>query len=392
MSLVVYLAAGVFGASAVLLFRSPCTALRNPLTASTCASVALGALCFFCSAPVTLAAVNSLTGIPNFGAPLTYSVISAYSCSLFILLVQWRGGPRAEVRRMTLRGVALYGALIVAIIVLFTLADAPTERLTDLDTYYANTPYMREMIVLYLIGHGVCTVAMCAVCLKWARKVTGLLRTGLRLILAGLLLDVVGFEIAKSSAVVARWLGHDLDFLSTTVAPPVVSFGALLCAVGFVLPRLLPSAFAHWRSLGDYRRLAPLWSEVRAVAIAPKPSPSWWQLPQTRLHWLEVSIHDALLALAPHFDDRVRRTALEAALAQGNGRRRALVVAEAAMLAHAVRHAATGTQTHLAEPSDYRLLATGTPDTSGLVELAQALERSPLVTAARQGSVTASHE
>ncbi|MER5468253.1 MAB_1171c family putative transporter [Streptomyces sp. NPDC002685] len=392
MSLVVYLAASLLALSAVLLFRRPRAALRNPLTASTCATVSIGALCFTCSAPVTLAAVNRLTGIPNFGAPLTYSMISAYSCSGIILLIQWRGGPPESVRRSTLQSVIVYGLLVAAIIVLFTLADARSERLNDLDTYYANTPYMREMIVLYLIGHGACILVMSAVCLRWLREVTGPLRTGLRLILLGLLLDIVGFEIAKITAVVARWLGHDLDFLSTTVAPPVVSLGALFCSAGFTLPRLLPPAITHWRSLSDYRRLTPLWMEVQRAAAAPKPSPSWWELPHARLQWLEVSIHDALLALAPLFDDRVRRTSLATALDEGLPPRQARVVAEAAMLADAARQAAAPDDHQLKEPSTYRLHATDALGTTGLVELAQALGQSPVVAAARQGSVTASRD
>ncbi|MFF4536900.1 MAB_1171c family putative transporter [Streptomyces aureus] len=392
MSLVVYLAAALLALSAVLLFRRPRAALRNPLTASTCAAVSISALCFTCSAPMTLAAVNRLTGVPNFGAPMTYSVISAYSCSLIILLIQWRGGPPEQLRRTTRHAVVVFGLLIIAIIVLFSLADAPVERLNDLDTYYANTPYMREMIVLYLVGHGACIVVMSAVCLTWLREVRGPLRTGLQLILVGLLLDLAGFEIAKVTAIVARWSGHDLDFLSTNVAPPVVSLGALFCSAGFTLPRLLPPAITHWRSLNDYRRLTPLWTEVQWAATAPKPSPSWWELPHTRLQWLEVSIHDALLALAPLFDDRVRRISLATALDEGKTPSQARVIAEAAMLADAARQGAGPVDRPLKEPTGYRLHATGAVVTTGLVELAQALGQSPVVAAARRGAAAASHD
>ncbi len=44
-----------------------------------------------------------------------------------------------------MRGVvSVYAGVIVALWVLFALADVPVERLRDLDTYYANTPFMRE--------------------------------------------------------------------------------------------------------------------------------------------------------------------------------------------------------------------------------------------------------
>ncbi|MFG2311511.1 MAB_1171c family putative transporter [Streptomyces sp. NPDC048566] len=392
MSLVVYLAAALLAFTCLLLFSRPRAALRSPLTASTCAVVAIGAVCFTCSAPITLATVNELTGIPNFGAPLTYGMISAYSCSWVILLVVWRGGPPRLIRRMICTSVIVYGTIIATIVVLFTLADAGTERLRDLDTYYATTPYMREMIVLYLVGHGASTLVMGVVCLRWMREVDGPLRAGLRLILVGLVFDLVGFEAAKITAVVARWLGHDLDFLSTDLAPPLVSIGAFFCSAGFMLPRLLPPAVTHWRSMNDYRRLTPLWREVRWAATAPKPDPAWWELPHTRLQRLEVSIHDALLALTPHFDDHVRRISLETALEDGKTPRQARVIAEAAMLAVAARQPGGPEGTPLPRSGTSRLRTIDALGTRGLVELAQALGQSPVVAAARHGSTAASRQ
>jgi hypothetical protein len=131
---------------------------------------------------------------------------------------------------------------------------------------------------------------------------------------------------------------------------------------------------------------------VQSVTIAPKPSPSWWQLPQARLHLLEASIHDALLALAPRFDDRVRQISLTRALSSGTSPRQAQVIAEAAMLADAARHAAATYDQPVNKPSTYRLHATDAPGASGLVELAQALGQSPLVAAARQGTVKATRD
>ncbi|QOV38560.1 hypothetical protein IM697_09375 [Streptomyces ferrugineus] len=394
MSLVVYLAAAVLALSAAVLFRRPNTAvgkpsgLRNALTVSTCVAIALGAVVFLCSAPMTLAAVNDLTGVPNFGAPLTYGLLSAYSCSLLILLINWRGGPRERVRRLVLRCIAVYGPLIVAIVVLFALADARVERLNDLDTYYANTPGMREMIVLYLLGHTAAIVAMTVVCVRWGREVTGLLRAGLWLIFVGALLDLVGFQLTKYTAVVARWTGHDLDFLSTRVAPPMAALAALTCSAGFVLPRLLPAAVGHWRGLRDYRRLDPLWLRVGFVSTAPKPPSAWWQSPAERLHCREVAIHDALLALAPYFDDRVRERALSAALAEGRSAHQARVAAEAAMLAAAARRAAAHEEP-LRTPSTGRLHATEVSGAGGLVELAQALGGSDAAGTMREGTVKA---
>ncbi|MEU9335758.1 MAB_1171c family putative transporter [Streptomyces sp. NPDC048290] len=392
MSLVVYVAAALLALAAVVIYRRPAagTGARSPLTVSTAVAIALAALVFVCSAPVTLAVVNGVTGIPNFGAPLTYGLLSAYSCSLLILLIHWRGGPPERMRRTVRRSVTAYAALIVAIVVLFVLADSDTERLADLDTYYATTPLMREMIVLYLLGHTVATVVMCVLCLKWQREVTGLLRTGLRLIMASSVLDLLGFQLTKYTAVAARWAGGDLDFLSTGVAPPLAALAALLSSAGFTLPRLLPPLRAHWRCLGDHRRLRPLWSRVGFVSTAPKPPSGWWQSPRQRLHWREVAIHDALLALAPYFDDGVREHARDIAARAGRPPHQARMAGEAEMLVDAARRAAAREQP-LDPPSTYRLHATEVSDSSGLVELAHALRHSAVATAAREGTVRTSH-
>lgn len=385
MSLVVYLAAFVFGMTSVLLFRRPRRAVRNPLTVSTCVAIVLGALVFVCAAPATLSTVNELTGTPNFGAPLTYGMLSAYSCSVLVLLINWRGGSRERVRRRVRCVVAAYALLITAIVVLFLLADADTERLTDLDTYYAGTPFMREMILLYLLGHSVAMLVMCAVCVRWAREVDGPLRTGLRLILVGALLDLVGFQVSKYTAIVARWTGHDLDFLSTTLAPPMAALAALLCSAGY----LLPSAVAQWLALGDHRRLAPLWCLVKSVSTAPKPPAGWWRLPRARLQWREVSIHDALLALAPYFDHRVRERVRDHALRAGRSPHEARLAAEAALLADAARRAAAREEPP--QPAGtYRLHATEVSGTGGLVELAQALHRPAAGGSAPDGAAASS--
>ncbi|MFR0357395.1 DUF6545 domain-containing protein [Streptomyces sediminimaris] len=371
MSLVVYMAALPLVAAAMVLRRSRTTP-RTPLTVPTRATAFLGAVCFTCAAPATLAAVNRATGIPNVGAPITYSSISAFSCSLIILLIHWRGGPRERIRRQVRLSIAVYGALVVAICVLFALADARTERLTDLDTYYANTPFMREMIVLYLTGHLASTIVLSVVCLRWARdKVTGLLRIGLRLILAGLLLDVIGFELAKVTAVMARWCGYDLDVLSTTVAPPAASLGALIYSAGFVLPRLA-SAAAERQSLAGYRALKPLWSALRDLTTTPQAEPRWWQLwwqlPSSRLYLLEANIRDALLQLTAQFDQHVGRAAYAAAVSRGASAEAARRDSEKAMIIDGILRASGQTDGSPDPPANFRI-------TLDLVDLADAVTR-----------------
>jgi hypothetical protein len=228
---------------------------------------------------------------------------------------------------------------------------------------------MREMIVLYLLGHLASTIVLSVVCLKWIRgEVTGLLRVGLRLILAGLLLDVLGFELTKVTAVVARWYGYDVDFLSTTVAPPAASLGALIYSAGFVLPRLV-SAASEKQSLANYRALLPLWAVLKDVTTTPRTEQRralWRQLPSSRLYLLEAQIHDALLDLTAHFDQRIGEAAHSVALEAGRSREEARIAAEKAMIIDAILRA-SGRTTGAADPPDeFRL-------TVDLVELALAV-------------------
>lgn len=53
-------------------------------------------------------------------------------------------------RRLSRRWITGYGVVSVALVGLYLLGDCREERLRDLDTYYATTPFIREMIVLYL--------------------------------------------------------------------------------------------------------------------------------------------------------------------------------------------------------------------------------------------------
>jgi len=44
------------------------------------------------------------------------------------------------------------------------------ERRTDLDTYYASAPFIREMIVLYLVSYMTATAMTTLLCWRWAAR------------------------------------------------------------------------------------------------------------------------------------------------------------------------------------------------------------------------------
>lgn len=311
---------------------------RDPLVRSVHFLIFTAAICFFFAAPPTISAVNDLTGIPNFSGPLVYCIMCAFSCACLVLIVNWRGGSPETIRRNSRRWIAGYAAVIVALPVLFALGDAPVERLRDLDTYYATTPFIREMIVGYLVAHITSAAVTTMLCLRWARQVQRWLRTGLVVLVIGFVLNLV-FGLAKLTAVIGRWSGRDWDALSTTVAPPIVAAGGLIVTFGFLLPLLGPQISGLFHIWTNYARLGPLWRLLRMSGDGERavlPHIPWWSDPDIHLTVRETVIHDALLHLRPYLDDRVRQRAYDRAIESRMSEDEADVVGVAAMVVAAV--------------------------------------------------------
>ncbi|MFF4646996.1 MAB_1171c family putative transporter [Streptomyces sp. NPDC001389] len=306
---------------------------RDPLVRSVAVVIPLGAVVFFFAAPPTVSAVNALTGVANFSAPLVYAVVTAGSAGVINLMLTWQGGPEERRRAATLWCAGVYGAVIVTLLALFALGDAPDERLQDFDTYYSTTPYLREMIVLYLVAHAVATAVLSVLCWRWAREVTGLLRAGLVLIVAGGVLGL-GYTAGKLLAVGARWTGHDWDGISTTVAPSMAALSSLLQCIGFALPTVGHSLHKQWRRRSRYHRLGPLWEIMRLVIPYELVRiPPWSSLSRRHLR-RTCDIRDGLRLLAPYLEHRagtdVRgpgRATVPGALKPGAAEHAALVVA-----------------------------------------------------------------
>ncbi|MEO3974594.1 MAB_1171c family putative transporter [Streptomyces sp. CAU 1734] len=311
---------------------------QDILLSAVCALLLSAGLVFLLAAVPTIAAVNRVTGVPNFAAPLVYSALTGFSAACLILVVVWRGGVTRRTKRASLLCVIVYGVVIIALNVLFTLGDASVERLRDFDTYYANTPYIREMIVLYLLAHTAAAVVMAVLCRRWSRRVTGVLRAGLLLIVSGYILNL-GFDLAKLTAVAARWTGRDWDTLSTDVAPPLAAAAAPLIGGGFVLPLVTQRVAIGWRTLVRHHRLRPLARLLADTAApgAPEVSIGPWAPLDLRLIQREAAIHDGIIALRPWFDEAVHIAVRDRALAQGHSPERAGILADAAMITAADR-------------------------------------------------------
>lgn len=385
-SLGFYVPAGVAAVAFVVKLPALVRGRRDPLLRSVGGLLLIASAVFFFAAPPTISVVNDLTGIPNFSAPLVYSVLTAFCASCLVLVVNWRGGDPGTIRRTTRWCLVVYSGVIVALVVLFALAEAPVERLRDLDTYYANTPYMREMIVLYLTAHTVAVVATALLCRRWLREIHGWLRAGVSLLVVGYLLNIV-YDTAKFTAVFARWSGRDWDWLSTDVAPPVASLSGIVIGIGFVLPMAGQRATDRWLAHRTYRRLEPLWRELRQAAPGSGAvRMRRWSAPDLRLTQRRADIHDGLLLLTPYFDATVRLQAHRAALAYGATEREASAVADAALTVAAVRaktgpRAAQATASAAGADDGARAFVRANP--LDLVEVSGAL-RHPVVTEFRR--------
>ncbi|MFG2947404.1 MAB_1171c family putative transporter [Streptomyces adustus] len=312
---------------------------KDPLLRAVGGLLLLACSVFVFVAPSTIAWTNRVTGVPNISAPWVYSLLTAFCGSCLLLIIAWRNGlsDRSAETRRAMRWVVLgYTGVIVVLWVLFALADAPVERLTDLDTYYANTPYMREMIVLYLLAHAVAVLITSRLLWNWVRTdgLDAWLRWGLTFLGAGYGLNLI-FDVSKSTAVAARWTGHDLDLLSTGVAPPVACLSAIAIAVGFILPHVGQYLHDRWRLRLAHRELRPLYLLTRSVAGGGVP-----RLPrgtaELRLTRRETFIRDVLLPLARHIDVELRGRAHEAARALGFPPQRAEALAAAVAILDAV--------------------------------------------------------
>ncbi|MDG4790150.1 hypothetical protein O7626_30235 [Micromonospora sp. WMMD1102] len=318
---------------------------RNPTRRALCAMLLIGSCTMLAVDPAWIAAVNRWTGVPNFAAVFAYCLVVAFAASIQIVLTFWRYSPATAWRRSRLWLLG-YGTVIITMIVLFLLGDAPVERRVDFDTYYARTPYISGLILCYLVVGSIAYGSIAVATWQWS-KVAGrpLLRRGLRLIVVSMSLALASL-ICKLVAVFARWFGLNLDFLSSSVAPGLVVVAAAAFAVGSVFPvaghRL--ARLSIWaRRFQSYRALFPLWDGLRTATpqIAAPIRLPWWDL-DLRITRRLAEIRDGILAVRPHINPAVAKTAMRhAQRAEVEGADRDAAV-EAACLKYAIKAKARG--------------------------------------------------
>ncbi|MFG2440579.1 DUF6545 domain-containing protein [Streptomyces sp. NPDC048508] len=333
--------------------------------------VLLAGTCFALGSPSAVADINRLFGSPNAAVPVTYSAVTAFSASTIVLMIRWRGGLHDQVQRAVRRWRGIYTVIIISQVTLFFAGNANVERRTDFDTYYAKAPFLREMIVLYLVAHTGAMATTAKFCWQWIDHTGGRTRTTLKLFTLGWVCNAA-YGSVKLSAVTARWFGHDMDELSTGLAPVLACVGAAFVATGY----LLPAVGSHLDGLVMLLRLRPL------ARLLIKPSGkqqftvalSWILIADIELRVTKrtTAIRDALSRLSAHLDDRARQDAYNNAIAGGAGHTKAEFIGTATMIAVAAQPGSR----HVPGPHRSRLDAFQ----ADLLPLAQSV-RAPIVQA-----------
>ncbi|WP_328971900.1 DUF6545 domain-containing protein [Streptomyces sp. NBC_00239] len=343
-----YLPAAVLGTALLAKLPGLVRGWRSPTVRTVNLLLFLPCVAFVFSSAPTVTAVNRLTGISNLSALLVHCIMTAYSCASLVLLDYWRGGSGEDAR--TGRRVRVWKigccAVIVALAGLFALGDVPVERPRDFDTYYAATPFICEMLVLYLLAYVAAGVATTVVCWNWLldidrrtapgpkTAVDRSLRVGLLVLVTAALVNTI-FGSFKLTAIAARWAGRDWDVLNDSLAP-FMSLSGMMIGVGLLVPAYGPGLIDRvWNPVLGITALRPLWRLVGRTEPTPTTAvflpPPWYAGAEQVLLFRMTAIHDWMRELCPYCTDEVREPAYRRARASGAPEREAVAAGLAAM-------------------------------------------------------------
>ncbi|GHB59721.1 hypothetical protein GCM10010347_32150 [Streptomyces cirratus] len=344
-----YIATAALGAVLLVKLPSLVRGWRSPLVRTVNAMILLHCAGFFFAAPPTVTVVNRLSGVSNFSALLVHCILCAYACTCLALMENWRGDKagRHHTRWRVRVWIVGHCLVVMAVIVCFVLGDVPDERPTDFDTYYANAPFIGEMLVFYLSSNVVAAGGATVVCWRWSRNIRkeirtngsatadGWLRASLYVLGAGFLSHFISGSL-KLLAIAARWNGRNWDVLNDLVCE-YAPLGAMIVTLGFLLPVFGPWLTERLVKPGrTYLALAPLMRVVRPSVTSGTDSLAlttpWYADPEQRLVNRMTNIQDWLLQLRPYCAEAIRELAHREAVQKGACRPDAVAAGLAAML------------------------------------------------------------
>lgn len=314
------------------LYRFP----KRPLHRVACLSLLVCATVACLAAPAVRLAVDQRLGIPNVTFMCASALYVYQTAVLMILVTYWRAETPNAWRRSRW-WVTSYGCVIIVIAMLFALADTDVERPVDYAVYYARMPPAAAAVGLAVAASAAGYVAYCWMCLRWSRAANRpWMRYGLRTLSAAFAL-ALGFDVLTATAMVARWGGGNLDYLSNQTAQDFSTVATLLGVGGFILPALGPRISRPYAQLRAYRSLRPLWEGLRR---ATPQIEARIRLPllafDLRLHRRMTEIADGHLALRGYFNPAAACEAISLGRQAGMSKDELLVIATAAEMKAAI--------------------------------------------------------
>ncbi|MBP2183404.1 MAB_1171c family putative transporter [Amycolatopsis magusensis] len=238
--------------------------------------------------PVVYAAIGDLAGVSHAARLVSHAgmVFTAWAGQEFMAGLTGRA-------RGT-RGQAWWagGAFAVMCLLFVSLADIRPE-----------TPRVMEYCLVYAAAQLPALLAVIASGARYAREThDAVLRTGLRLIVAGTALSLL-YLLNKSILAVTPRLDSAFPFGRTVLPSKVLPTTAyLLVLLGAALPAV--TGWLHRHRL--YRRLGPLWTALYraepSIALDPPRTPDALVVRglRLRLYRRVIEIRDGLLALQPY--------------------------------------------------------------------------------------------
>ncbi|PPK71374.1 hypothetical protein V5P93_003239 [Actinokineospora auranticolor] len=319
MNAVLYpLCAGVAWVS--LLFKLP--ALSRPGRGPAAVAVALFflfmGLTFTISDPRVWALVDRSAGVPNLSLLLSQGSVIGVAATQLAALTFWAHDAE-HARPMVRRQVVGFGAVVVAMAVLFALADLTEEDTTTAAIRFAGKGLYSVYLMLYVTAFAVTEAVLVSRCVRHARALEGpWLRRGLRMAAIGATGGLL-YSAARYADVIAAPLGLDpqrWEFVARLGA----GLGGILTLIGWSVPGWGPQVSALRVRMRDYRRhndLYPLWaalSEANPDLVLDRQAPRRAVRDlDFRLHRRVVEIRDGIRWLQPYQDPSV----VEAATARG---------------------------------------------------------------------------
>ncbi|MFF0204659.1 MAB_1171c family putative transporter [Streptomyces sp. NPDC005017] len=286
--------------------------------------VGFAALAFVCDVPSFSEWAGEASGVPNISRLGAYAFALGSVGSAQILALAWRF-PLGEVRRRLRRLAFGWGAVILAVVLLFAVSDVPVERPDDFPVAYGHQPSVAALSTVYFSALAAGSLRLTWWMVSWARGAKFARFTWLRI---GLILYACEtftlslWALTGLGCTVPAWFGLGVSGrlynLGASVLLPLV--GVLLCGallVPVAAPRLvlLRVWLNRWRAfllLRPLHRRLLAGSQGHVLVAAGKRFD-----PHHRVRRMVIELNDRWAVLSLFYDPDVRESTERAARERG---------------------------------------------------------------------------